>query len=251
MKSAQYFLTPAAGKRLIAKAVVKRPDVQEALKSATVLVIGGTTNVFVANALLEEVGAAPDVTFPAFHRGVAVPPGAKLQPAEPVGDLVIEKGVPRFEAQDQLPFICAKLKSGDVIFKGANALNLKNHTAAVLLGNVDNGGTVLEATHAVVSRRAKLILPVGVEKRVDAPLDELMALVNDPEASGLRLYKAPGEAFTELDAIKLLTGADAAIVASGAVNGGEGGVYLQISGGDEDKVRELIREVSKEPKVEA
>lgn len=249
MKSTQYFLTPAAGKKLIAKAVVSRPDVQKALKDATVLVIGGTTNVFVANALLEVVGAEPCVTFPAFHRGVALPPGAKLQKAEQLGDLVIEKGVPRFSAPDKLSEVCSTLKSGDIIFKGANALHLSTRTAAVLLGNTENGGTVVEASKAVLSRRAKLILPVGVEKRVEAPLHELEALVNDPEAAGLRLFKAPGEAFTELDAITLLTGAKAEIIASGAVNGGEGGVYLQVTGGDQEKIREIIREVSKEKSV--
>ncbi len=250
MKSAQYFLTPAAGKALIAKALVQHPDIREALKSATVFVIGGTTNAYVANAFLEALGADPCVTFPRFHRGVAVPPGAKLLQEEQLGDLLIERGVPRFTAPQDLPEVCKTLKAGDIILKGANALHLATRTAAVLLGNTENGGTVLEASKAVVSRRAKLLLPVGVEKRVDTDLSELQALVNDPEASGLRLFKAPGEAFTELDAIKLLTGAEAKIIASGAVNGGEGGVYLQICGGDPDKVREIIREVSKEKKVE-
>ncbi len=249
MKSTQVFLTPAAGKALIARALVRRPDVQEALQSASVFVIGGTTNVFAANALLKEVGADPCVSFPAFHRGVALPPGASLQKADQLGDLLIEKGVPRFTPPQDLPEVCAALKAGDVILKGANALHLPTHTAAVLLGNTENGGTVVEASKAVLSRRAKLILPVGVEKRVDTPLPELESLVNDPEASGLRLFMAPGEAFTELDAIRLLFGADAKIIASGAVNGGEGGVYLQISGGNQEEMRELIREVNKEPKV--
>ena len=250
MKSTQYFITPAAGKALIAKALVQREDVQNALKNGTILVIGGTTNAFAANELLKAVGEEPCVAFPAFHRGVAVPPGAKLQKADQLGDLVIEKGAARFEAQDRLPEICTKLKAGDIILKGANALNLADKTAAILLGNAETGGTIMEAARAVFARRAKLILPVGVEKRVDAPLDELEALVNDPEASGLRLCRAPGEAFTELDAIRLLTGAEARIIASGAVNGGEGGVYLQISGGDPETIRALIREVSKEKNVE-
>ncbi len=250
MKSTQFFLTPAAGKALIAKAVVKRPDVQEALKNAAVFVIGGTTNAFVANEFLKELGQEPCVTFPRFHRGVALPPGAKLLQEEQLGDLLIEKGIPRFTAPQDLPEVCKTLKAGDVIMKGANALHLPTRTAAVLLGNTENGGTVVEASKAVLSRRAKLILPVGIEKRVDSDLSELQDLVNDPEASGLRLFKAPGEAFTELDAIRLLTGSEAKIIASGAVNGGEGGVYLQITGGDPEKLRALLREVSQTPKVE-
>jgi len=250
MRSVQVFLTPAAGKALIAKAVVRRPEVQEALRSGTVLVIGGTTNVYVANELLKCINAEPCVTFPRFHRGVAVPPGAKLTSKPQLGDLVIRKGVPEFTPQEALPEICNSLGAGDVIFKGANALDIWNHTAGILLGNTETGGTIMEASKAVLSRRARLILPVGVEKRVEKPLHELQAMVNDPEASGLRFFTPPGEAFTELDALRLLTGAEAEIIASGAVNGGEGGVYLQVYGADPEAVREVIAGVAKEKNVE-
>ena len=246
-RSIQLFLTPAAGKRLIASALVKRPDVQEALKNATIFVIGGTTNVYCANALFAEIGSLLRAEFTGFHRGVAAPAGASFQQADFQGDLLIEKGVPRFV--NALPEICRTLKAGDIILKGANAVHLESRTAGVLIGNTETGGTVAEAARAVTSRRAALIHPVGVEKRVEKPVYELASLVNDKDATGLRLDPTPGEIFTELDAIDLLFGSHAEIIASGAVNGGEGGVYLQITGGDLEGLQAYIRSIANEPPV--
>lgn len=250
MSHYQFYLTPAAGKHLIAKGLLKRPEIRDALKNGTVLVIAGTTNVYAANALLEAVGSDVRVTFPAFHKGVTVAPGAKTTVQPFPGQLVIEKGQPRFV--DDLGAACDALQHGDVILKGANALDLKARTAAILIGNNEMGGTIMEASRPVLARRVKLILPVGVEKRVDLPLSELTARLNAPDGHGLRLFEAPGEAFTELDAIRLLTGCEAVIVSSGGVNGGEGGVYLDASEaadgtGDIDALKALIREIAKEP----
>ena len=49
---AVFTLTPAESKRLLAKAVVKMPEVQAALEKAYVILPGGTTNAFVAQELL-------------------------------------------------------------------------------------------------------------------------------------------------------------------------------------------------------
>lgn len=246
-RSIQFFLTPAAGKRLIAAAVPKLPEVQEALESGNIFVIGGTTNVYVANALLETLQSPLRAEFIRFHRGVAAPAGTVFQQAETQGDLLIEKGVPRFV--NALPEICARLGAGDVIFKGANAVHLASRTAGVLIGNTETGGTIAEAMRAVTSRRAALIHPAGVEKRVEKPVYELARLVNAGGAAGLRLHPTAGDIFTELDAIRLLFGAEAEIISAGGVNGGEGGTYFQAAGGDLDALLSCVREVSKEPTI--
>ena len=243
----QFYLTPAAGKMLIAMGIARRPDVREALKDAKILVIGGTTNAYVANALLAEIGSDERVGFPEFHRGIVIPRGAKAEKAEFRGDLLIDRGTASFT--DDLAAACESLKAGDIVFKGANALYLPTMTAGVLIGHMVTGGTVIEATKAVISRRAKLIMPVGVEKRVDRPLNELMELCNEPGGSGLRLFQAPGEVFTEIEAAMILTGSELEIVAAGGVNGAEGGVYFDARGGDLDALKEIVREVSGEEHV--
>jgi hypothetical protein len=90
---------------------------------------------------------------------------------------------------------------------------------------------------------------VGLEKRVPGNLDELAAKVNAPGAHGPRLYPAPGEVFTELDAIRLLTGAAAELVAAGGVGGAEGGVWLAVSGTatQMEKACALLSAVAGEP----
>ena len=54
----QFTITPAAGKRLIARALAVHPIVQNVLKTGTLVIIAGTTNGYVA----EEI-------FAALHRG--------------------------------------------------------------------------------------------------------------------------------------------------------------------------------------
>ena len=52
----QFVVTPAAGKRLIAKAIVQHHAVQSALQTGTIVVVAGTTNGYVAEDLLAAVG---------------------------------------------------------------------------------------------------------------------------------------------------------------------------------------------------
>ncbi len=43
----QFFLSPAAGKRLIAKSILHIPEIADAIENRTVVVIAGTTNGYV------------------------------------------------------------------------------------------------------------------------------------------------------------------------------------------------------------
>jgi hypothetical protein len=76
---------------------------------------------------------------------------------------------------------------------------------------------------------------VGLEKRVYENLDDLALKMNVPGVEGPRFLPVPGEIFTEIDAIALLTGAQAQLVAAGGVCGAEGSVWLAISGKPEQE----------------
>ena len=56
MRRIQFYLTPAAGKALIGKAVAALPDVQKAVAEHMVVVVAGTTNAPVAYELLKSIG---------------------------------------------------------------------------------------------------------------------------------------------------------------------------------------------------
>ncbi len=161
-------------------------------------------------------------------------------------DLVIRKGE---WLQDKSLFdIVAELNDGDIIFKGANAVNLKKKEAAVLIGH-PQGGTTVVALQAIAGRRVRCIIPVGVEKRVEEDILQLAATVNSSQVDGYRMLPLPGEVFTELDALKSLTGVEAKIMAAGGVCGAEGAVWLLCSGtsAQEKKAQEILKGIEKEP----
>lgn len=85
-----------------------------------------------------------------------------------------------------------------------------------------------------MGRRVSLILPVGLEKRIPGDLIDLAARLNAPGSIGHRLLPLPGEVFTEIEAIRLLSGAKAEILAAGGVGGADGAVWLAVQGSPEE-----------------
>lgn len=249
----QFVLTPAAGKRLIGKAIVKHPAIAKALKKGTVVIIAGTTNGYVAEEVLKEIGQAKAFRRDRFFRGIILPPARSVTSAGRLsgeikfpGDVIIKNGV--FQKGKTIFDVVNDLREGDVILKGANSVDLINRRAAILIGD-PKAGTVGAALQAMVGRRVRLILPVGLEKRVYGNLDELAAKMNEPGAQGPRLLPVSGEIFTELYAIALLTGASAHLIAAGGVCGAEGSVWLAVNGKptQEKAAEKLIQSVVNEP----
>ncbi len=251
-----FVVTPAAGKRLIAKALAVHPRIQAALPARRVVIVAGTTNAYVAEELLAQLGAGADFARRRFFRGITLPPRRATTAAGRLpdesgfpGDVVLDKGV--WLKGQTLFDVADDLKEGDVIVKGANALDLAHQRAAILVGN-PRGGTIGAALLAVVGRRVQLILPVGLEKRVPGDLEALAARLNAPGAHGLRLLPVPGLVFTELEALALLTGARAELVAAGGVGGAEGCLWLAVSGpaAQVEAAEQLLRTVAGEPPFE-
>jgi hypothetical protein len=244
----QIMITTAAGKRLIGKGMAVHPLLLDAFKNATVVITGGTTNGYVA----EEALAKLKITekFPRLHffRGVTLPPGYTMPKIEDryLGDVVLVKGL--WQKGKTITEVAESLKEGDYIVKGANALDLVRRQAAILVGN-PTGGTGMLALQASIGRRVGVILPVGLEKRITGDITALAAKVNSPGSAGLRLMPVAGHVFTELDALTLLTGATAELIASGGVCGAEGGYWLAVSGTPEQEERadQLLKSVSSEP----
>lgn len=248
----QFVLTPAAGKRLIARGITALPAVRQAREGGTIVIVAGTTNGYVAEELLGATGQRDDFTRAGFRRGIVTPPTGEPAEATPEfpGDVVLTGG--RWQKNKTIFDVVGDLRAGDVILKGANALDLPHSRAGVLIGHPE-GGTVIAAVTALIGRRVRLIVPVGLEKRVSEPIDELAGELNAPGADGPRMFPLPGEVFTELDAIAALTGASARLVAGGGVHGAEGAAWLSVRGSDE-QVRNadaLIRDIAGEPPCRA
>jgi hypothetical protein len=249
----QYPLTPAAGKRLIAKALTKHPTITQALSSGCLVIVAGTTNGYVAEEILSQLGQAVGFSRRHFFRGVTVSPAwiTAAQGRLPdnkgfPGDVVIDKGV--WKRAKTIFDVANDLGENDAIVKGANALDVTAGHAANFVDHPD-GGPMAAVLPAVMGRRAKLLVPVGLEKRVPGNLLDLANRLSSSNAKGPRLLPLPGQVFTELDAIFLATGARATMTGAGGVSGAEGCVWLAVEG-DERQIADvdtLMRKVLAEP----
>ncbi|MCW4019387.1 MAG: hypothetical protein NWF00_12035 [Candidatus Bathyarchaeota archaeon] len=229
----QFIVTPVAGKRLIAKAIASNPAILNVLKRGTLVIVAGTTNGYVAEEVLTSIGAE-GFSKNRFFRGIILPPSKNVTTEGRLtdenkfpGDVIITNGV--WQKGKTINDVCCSLKEGDVILKGTNALDIQHKRAAVLVGHPE-AGTAALVLQAVAGRRIRLIIPVGLEKRVDSDLYDLAESLNAPEATGYRLLPVLGQVFTEIDAINQLTGAEAKLVAAGGVGGAEGSYLLAITG---------------------
>ena len=227
----QFVVTPAMGKRLIGRAVAAHPAVQAVLKKGTLVIIAGTTNGYVAEEVLAATNQEDGFSRRGFRRGAVTPPGGQMPKIDFPGDVVLVDGL--WHKGKTILDVVASLGDGDVILKGANAVDLCTMRAAVYIGHPE-GGTIGVSIPAVVGRRVKLIVPVGLEKRVSCQVEDIAAKVNAPGSHGPRMLALPGEVVTELQAVNMLTGARAELLAGGGIYGAEGAVWLGISGGDSE-----------------
>jgi hypothetical protein len=248
----QFLITPSAGKRLIAKALATHPKIQNVLKNGTLVLIAGTTNGYLAEEILNNIGAE-GFSKKRFFRGLTMPPdkpvtkeGRLVDESQFPGDVVIVNG--EWQKGKTIADIVDSLKEGDVIVKGANALDLTRKQAALLIGHPRAGTAGLSLT-AVIGRRVRLIVAVGLEKRINGDLNAIATRLNEPGAGGYRFLPLPGEVFTELEALKLLCGVEAELIAAGGVNGAEGACWIEVYGSKEQEAsaEEVYNSVVNEP----
>lgn len=244
MSQAQITLTPTESKRLIAKAVAKLPEVQNALRNGVIIVAVGTTNAFVAEELLGR-----KIEREKFVAGVTLPKGTCVLPPERrIKEIVISRG----KAIDaKMEDVLQEMTSGDVFIKGANALD-PGWIPGVFLAS-RTGGTVGKTLGVLLSRGVTLIVPVGLEKFIPSQVTDLAKLAGVDKASfstGVPLGIAPllGKVITELEAIHILTGAEAAVLGKGGVSGAEGSVTILVRGTTQNlaRIKQLLAAVKGE-----
>ena len=217
------------------------------------VIIAGTTNGYVAEEVLSSIGQVEGFSRQRFFRGVSVPPKGALRKSQQLpdenefpGDVVIVKGV--WQKGKTIFDVIDDLEEGDVILKGANALDIQRRQAAILIAH-PKAGTIGVALQAMAGRRVRLILPVGLEKCIHGDLQEMALKINAPGNKGPRLFPVMGEVFTELEAVASLTGAQAEVMAAGGIAGAEGCVWLAVAGdaAQLDAADKLLKEVGSEP----
>lgn len=229
-------LTPSESKRLIGKAVKEMSEVKKALKDGVIIIIGGTTNAFVAEEL---TGKELNKFWFASGRITSGKFGAN-EPEKRVKPVVIRKGV----LTDEHPSEALKgFTHDDVYVKGANAVDACG-CAGVLMSS-DTGGTIGAAMGILNARGSRLIVPVGLEKLVPSVVEasrhcgqgRFRYSTGDPVGM-MPLVNA--RVVTEIDAIGLIfpdAGLKVTHIAGGGVDGSEGSVALSIEGREEDVLK--------------
>ena len=221
-------LLPHASKRLIAHGVAAHPKVLHAIGQGTVVITLGTTNAYVAEALL---GTAIDHA--AFAAGVI---DDRWNINARIGDareIVLRCG----EAIEIEPEeLLASLGPDDVVIKGGNALDPFG-TVGVLMA-ASTGGTVGRYVATALARGVGIVVPISVGKSIHTSAADLALEMGSKQiqlADGIPsgLYPLTGHVVSEIEALQLLYGVDAMHVASGGIGEGAGSVSLLLEGEDE------------------
>jgi len=239
-------LTVSESKRLIAKGVAAMPAVKKALAEGTVAIATGSTNAYV----VEEVTGQP-IEKNKYMTGATLPAGVSRKGllSREVPDVVLKNGKPVENVT--VSEAVQDMGIGDVFMKGANALHYESGTAGLLIGH-PTGGTIGANIGTIIARRITFIVPVGLEKCVAEPLEDVHEFITtDPESEGSvpSIWPFQGEIVTEVEALRTLTGVEAMQCAAGGLAGAEGAVRLVLRGTPEQisAAGELIESIHGEP----
>lgn len=238
-------LTVAEGKRLIAKSIAQLPEVKKAMAEGVVIICRGTTDTYVAEELTGE-------KFPhgPFTTGKVYPAknAKKVAGQGSIPEIVLVNG--KWDKELSIMDALEKLKPGDVVIKGANALDYEHKLAGVCIGAPDSGTTGKFMPY-VVARKAHLIIPVGLEKQVTTDLITLSKKMTEPvESVGYvpSMFLLNGHIVTELEAVRAFADVEVFDAASGGVGGAEGSTWLVVRGSKEQvqKAMDVITSVQGE-----
>jgi hypothetical protein len=219
-------LTPTQSKKLIAEAVAIHPAVRRALEEGTIVITLGTTNAHIVARLL---GKEVDVS----HYAAGIVRGGELDvvPAEErLPGVILRRGQ---LCEDDQGKVLAEFTGLDVLIKGGNAVD-EEGVVGVLMASRE-GGTIGKALGIVKARGATLLMPIGLEKLIPSVAEACRYLGLDRVgiATGEKAGLMPvvgAEVITELQALRLLAGVKAVMVASGGWGDSQGAVTLAVSG---------------------
>ncbi len=259
---AQVVLTPAESKMLLSKAIARMDVVKQALAKGTVVIHPSSTTYFLVK---EITGSEPQTETwvcgavlsqglcrTAGREGKQSRMGAHLDQLKDMKQLVkdfpfkwmirngeLKSGIPLGQIMDEIG-------PDDVYVKGCNALDVKGNVG-VLFGHA-GGGTIGYVMTVQRKKGFKIILPVGLEKLIPVTIMQAAKAARRTDFEygmgmpcGLMPVKG-GTTVTELEAIKILSGAKAVPNAAGGLGGAEGGIVLAIDG-DRKQVKRAIEYV--------
>jgi hypothetical protein len=242
-------LNPPESRRLLAKAVVALPEVQNAWKNGMIIIARGITSAYISEELFgisvePKAGQTVGMVVNGRTDANSGPPPCTWHVIRK--GKVVENADSNVEIRDFGP--------DDVFIKGANAIDREGN-AGIMTSSL-KGGTWGMFTPIVTSRGSQLIIAAGLEKMVPSVMEAC-------NHSGIYYYKyslglpaklvpaITGKLVTEIQALAVLAGVKAVHICSGGVGGSEGAVVLALEGDEThvEKAFELVKSIKGEPPV--
>ncbi|ABK44314.1 conserved hypothetical protein [Magnetococcus marinus MC-1] len=218
------------GKRLIGQAVAQLPQVQRATQQGRMVVVGGSTTRYVAQALTGEDPG--DARFAVGWIADGILGETPAQGRGP-GPFIWEEGtLTRGWPMDVL----SRFTAADVYIKGANALDAEGH-AGILMAS-PTGGTIGAAYPILMARGAALILPVSLQKMVPGSVFHTASLLGQQRVMRsmgspvglLPIHRQNATIVTECQALHILHNLTATVVSAGGVQDCCGSLSLHLYG---------------------
>lgn len=239
----QIILTPWEGKRLIAKAVIQLPVMQNALKTGIISIARGSTTSYIVDELTDGIQKEN------YCIGCIEPDRLCLvQKEDRLPEIAFIKGkIKEIPSKE----IIKDMECNDVFIKSGNAVD-PDFEAAILLGS-PVGGTIGSTIGSVYAKGVHFIVPVGLEKLIPYSVRKAATYtgftrVHSSMGMCVGLFPVLAHVVTEIQALEHF-GVTAVPIAAGGVNGAEGASIISIEGekADVNNVLQLVESVKGEP----
>lgn len=242
-------LTPEQSKILIALGVVAHPSVVACMRKGRIAVCRGTTNAMVLETLMKLVApdkrlkTEPEKYFSGWisHEGLVA-----NQDRSP--EIWFKDGIPEIIEKPQRLTIIERMRKGDVVIKGGNAIDASGNVGVLIAD--PKGGTIGNLYVRAKGKGLVYIIPIGLEKMIAGDIIELSNELGIDEvdaANGFTCGMMPvtGDIITEIQALELLySTVSVEHVASGGLKEGKGTVVLLIDG-EKDEIEKILELKSK------
>jgi len=244
---AEIVLTPTESKKLIAQSILQLKEFQDALEKGIVALHPSSSTIFLYEKILGHRPKGVWVCGVLVQKGFcgskeaqdmisARGPGIH-DPAKSRQTWFFKKGA--LQEQTALGDILEQMTASDVYVKGSNAVDPQGHVGVLYANPAGGGGTIGKVIAAYRKKNFHLLLPIGLEKLIPVSIAEAAkkaAFKKVDKAMGMPcgLIPVPGRKIDEVDALKMLSGAQATPIAAGGLGGAEGSIVLALEGSDQE-----------------
>ena len=238
----QFVLTPTESKKLLSKAVMEMDSFKLAFEKGTVVIHPSSTTVFMLSAL--GVSLAPSEL---WICGLTAPRGlcasseilretykrGKFDPQKYSHEIVFKKK--KLIKNLTLKEILNQLGEGDLYIKSPNSIDPYGNIGVLFAAK--GAGTIGMVKKAQRKLGFEIIWPTGLEKLIPGSIKEIckespMNSMNFCTGTPCGVVPVNGTVITEVEAVKILSGAECIPVGSGGVGGAEGASVIVVKGNE-------------------